>query len=197
VTAVATLQAHAARVLVGLAVALGALLVGPGLALAAFPGPDGPIVFQSTTAGMSPCSPFTSSELFSVEPSGGSLTQVDCNGHTDQHPFVSPNGSEVVFASNRAGGSGAFQLYTESLTSPGTATDVSFPANAGVDDYPSWAPVGSGTPGPIIFQRTLPGGSPQLYTENVTTPSVPAAPVFSSPTGFSDTQPVYDPSTPA
>jgi MYXO-CTERM domain-containing protein len=191
----ATLRAQGARALVGAGLVLGAVLVFPGLASAAFPGTDGPIVFQSTLTGMSPCSPFTSSELFSIEPSGGSPTQVDCSGHTDQHPFVAPNGSEVVFASNRSGGSGAFQLYIESLISPGTATDVSYPANAGVDDYPSWAP-SSGTPELIIFQRTLPGGSPQLYTENVTTPSVPATPVFSSPTGFSDTEPVYDPSNP-
>ena len=189
-----TVRTNGVRALTGVFIVLAAAFLCPGLASAAFPGPDGPIVFQSTSPGTSPCSPFTSSELFSVEPTGGSATQVDCNGHTDQHPFVSADGSEVVFASNRSGGSGAFQLYTESLTSPGTATDVSYPANAGVDDYPSWAPVATGRPGPIVFQRTLPGGAPQLYTENVNSPSDPATPVFSSPTGFSDTEPVYDPS---
>jgi Tol biopolymer transport system component len=172
----------------------GALVAFPGLASAAFPGPNGSIVYQSTEAGITPCNPFTSSELFSVPATGSSVTQVDCNGNTDQHPFVSPDGSEVVFASNRSGGSGAFQLYTQSLTSPGTAVDVSYPPNAGVDDYPSWEPAAPGAQGNIIFQRTLPGTSPQLYTENVNTPGTPAVPVFSSPTGFSDTEPVYDPS---
>jgi hypothetical protein len=71
---------------------------------------------------------------------------------------------------------------------------VSYPANAGVDDYPSWAPAAPGDQGSIIFQRTLPGGSPQLYIEYVNTPSVPAMPLFPSPTEFSDTEPVYDPS---
>jgi Tol biopolymer transport system component len=175
-------------------VAVGCCALSPGSASAAFPGSDGPIVFQSTLPGVSPCNPYTSSELFSVAGEVGPVTQVDCNGHTDQHVFVSPDGSDVVFASNRAGGSGAFQLYTESLTSPGTAVDVSYPANAGIDDYPSWAPATPGNQGSIIFQRTLPGASPQLYREDVNTPSVPAAPVFPSATGFSDTEPVFDPS---
>jgi hypothetical protein len=172
----------------------GVVLTVTGLASAAFPGSNGSIVYQSTESGISPCAPFTSSELFAVPPGGGASTQVDCNGNTDQHAFVSPDGSEVVFASNRGGGSGAFQLYTESLTSPSTAVDVSYPPNVGVDDYPSWAPAAPGQQGTIIFQRTLPGGNPQLYIENVNTPSSPATPVFSSPTGFIDTEPVFDPS---
>jgi hypothetical protein len=184
-----------ARRVAGVAAAsLGVLILVPGVAGAAFPGIDGAIVYQGTEAGITPCDPYTSAELFSVLPTGGPVSQVDCSGHTDQHPFVSPDGSEVVFASNRSGGSGAFQLYTESLQAPGTATDVSYPANAGIDDYPSWAPAAPGQEGTIIFQRTLPGGVPQLYIEDVNTPSIPAKPVFSAPTGTSDTEPVYDPS---
>jgi Tol biopolymer transport system component len=182
------------RGLIIVVTAVGVLVIFPGLASAAFPGSDGSIVYQSSQPGISPCSPFTSSELFSIPPGGGTPSQADCNGHTDQHPFVSPDGSEMVFASNRSGGSGAFQLYTESLASPGSPVDVSFPPNAGVDDYPSWAPASPGQQGTIIFQRTLPGGSAQLYTENVNVPAVHAAPVFATPTGFSDTQPVFDPS---
>jgi hypothetical protein len=189
-----SLKVASGRALVVALVAAGATAAFPGLASAAFPGGNGSIVYQSTESGISPCSPFTSLELFAVPSGGGGSTQVDCNGYTDQHVFVSPDGSEVVFASNRVGGSGAFQLFTESLTPGGTAADVSYPPSAGIDDYPSWAPAASGQQGPIIFQRTLAGGVPQLYTENVNTPSTPAAPVFSSPTGFSDTEPVYDPS---
>jgi Tol biopolymer transport system component len=176
------------------AVIVGAVIAVPEAANAAFPGVNGSIVYQSTQQGISPCSPYTSPELFSVPSTGGTPSQVDCNGNTDQHPFVSPDGSEVVFASNRPSGSGAFQLYTQSLASPGPAVDVSFPPGAGIDDYPSWEPESPSNQGPIIFQRTLPGSVPQLYTENVNTPSSPAVPVFSSPTGFSDTEPVYDPS---
>jgi Tol biopolymer transport system component len=182
------------RGLVVVMAAVGALIANPGLASAAFPGSDGSIVYQSSQPGIAPCNPFTSSELFSIPPGGGTPVQADCNGHTDQHPFVSPDGSEMVFASNRSGGSGAFQLYTESLTSPGSPVDVSFPPNAGVDDYPSWAPASPGQQGTIIFARTLPGGSPQLYSENVNAPAVPAVPVFAEPTGSGDNQPIFDPS---
>jgi Tol biopolymer transport system component len=184
----------ARRVAAAAAASVGVLVLVPGVAGAAFPGNNGSIVYQGTEAGITPCNPYTSSELFAVPPGGGSVTQVDCDGHTDQHVFVSPDGTETVFASNRGGGSGAFQLYAGSLLSPGSVTDVSYPPGAGVDDYPSWAPAAPGTQGTIIFQRTLPGGTPQLYIENVNTPVSPAVPVFSSPTGFSDTQPVYDPS---
>jgi hypothetical protein len=189
-----SLKVAGGRALVVVLAAAGATVLFPGLASAAFPGGNGSIVYQSTESGISPCSPFTSFELFAVSPGGSASTQVDCNGHTDQHAFVSPDGSEIVFASNRIGGSGAFQLFTESLTAGGTAVDVSYPPSAGIDDYPSWAPAAPGQQGTIIFQRTVPGGVPQLYTENVNTPSTPAVAVFSSPTGFSDTEPVYDPS---
>jgi Tol biopolymer transport system component len=196
------MRSFSRRAAAAAAASLGLALLVPGVAGAAFPGANGSIVYQSTASGLAPCNPYTSNELFQVSPSVASPTpsQVDCTGSTDQHAFVSPDGSEVVFASNRGGGSGSFQLYTEALPaqgsspSPAGATDVSYPQNAGVDDYPSWAPASSGNQGPIIFQRTLPGGVPQLYTENVNEPSIPATPVFSTPTGFSDTEPVYDPS---
>ena len=98
--------------------------------------------------------------------------QLDCTGSTDQHVFVSPDGTEVIFASNRAaGGTSNFQLYTMPFSTDGTASgtpvDVSqdFPTGAS-DDYPSWAPASSGNQNTVIFQRTLAGGQPELYTEN-------------------------------
>jgi hypothetical protein len=125
--------------------------------------------------------------------------QLDCtNGSRDQHAFVSPDGSEVVFASNRVSGSTSYELYTMPLvfdgSASGTPVDVSqnLPSNAS-DDYPSWAPASPGQQNTIIFARTLQGGLPQLYTENINVPGS-VAPVFSTSTGFSDSQPVYDPS---
>jgi hypothetical protein len=61
------------------------------------------------------------------------------------------------------------------------------------DDYPTWAPAAPSDQNAVIFQRTLAGGQPQLSTENLRVPDS-ATPVFSSPTGFIDTEPVYDPS---
>jgi Tol biopolymer transport system component len=140
---------------------------------------------------------------------------VVCTGNDVQHPFVSPDGTTVVFASSDDGG--PHQLFTvpipsgdahnhahnhtgnqaddRALNSPhdtARPTLVSAMPNAD-DDFPSWSPAGDGT---IVFQRTLPGGKPQLWVENVNSPAG-AAPVFASPTGSSDTQPVYDPANPA
>ena len=109
------------------------------------------------------------------------------------HPFVSPDGSEVVFTNV---GDGVSQLYTLSLPLTGhprlaRPVLVSDAAPASDDDA-SWSPAGDGT---IVFQRTSPGNPTQLYVENVANPSS-AAPVFSSPTGFDDTEPVFDPADP-
>jgi Tol biopolymer transport system component len=107
---------------------------------------------------------------------------------------VSPDGIEVVFSNINHGN--VSQLYTLTLTSTGhrrfaAPTLVSESPQASDDDA-SWSPAGDGT---IIFQRTAPGSPSQLYTENVANPSS-ATPVFPSPTGFSDTEPVFDPSDP-
>jgi hypothetical protein len=128
----------------------GALVLLSGVAGAAFPGVNGPIVFQSTrSATASGCLYGSTSELFvKLTVSPFSVPQLDCTGSTDQHPFVSPDGSEVIFASNRNDGVD-FQLYTMPLSTDGTASgtpvDVSqnLPSGAS-DDYPSWAPAAPG-----------------------------------------------------
>ena len=186
------------------AIMAGALVLLPGVASAAFPGINGNIVFSS---GRSPNPSQTSCpggelELFSTPAFVTNpllQPQLDCtSGARDQHVFVSPDGSKVVFASNRVSGSSSYELYTMPLvfdgSASGTPVDVSqiLPANAS-DDYPSWAPASPSQQGAIVFARTLQGGLPQLYTENINVPGS-VAPVFSSNTGFSDSQPVYDPS---
>ncbi len=185
------------------AASIGLIALLPGISGAAFPGINGSIVFQSTRPSTAAsCPGRTSSELFSTPPgvtNPAQQPQLDCTGSTDQHVFVSPDGTEVIFASNRAaGGTSNFQLYTMPFSTDGTASgtpvDVSqdFPTGAS-DDYPSWAPASTGNQNTVIFQRTLAGGQPELYTENLNTPNS-VAPVFPNNSGFSDTQPVYDPS---
>jgi hypothetical protein len=181
-------------------VAVGIIGLVPGVAGAAFAGSDGVIVFASSRAATTPfCpGPYTSSELFEYNPATSTTTQLTCTGQQDTHPFVSPGGSLVVFASTRS--AGVDRLYTVPTANtsgtqgaPTTPTPVSVvPAGSTslTDDYPSWSPAADGT---IVFQRTLNGGTPQLWTENVYNPGSTAAPVFSTPTGFSDTEPVYDP----
>ena len=191
------------RVVAAGAATAGALVLLSGVAGAAFPGINGPIVFQSTRgASASGCPYGSTSELFvKLTVSPFSVPQLDCTGSTDQHPFVSPDGSQVIFVSNRNDGVD-FELFTMPLATDGLATgnpvDVSqnLPSGAS-DDYPSWAPVGPGGQNRIIFQSTRGGGQPELYTEDLNTPGS-VAPVFSpsQTQTYSDTQPVYDPSNP-
>ena len=191
-----SMASHSARrIRIGVATAAaaaGLAVAIPTVAGAAFPGSNGNLVFQSTQPGILPCPPLTSTELFSIAPTGGAVSQVDCSGNTDQHAFGSPDGSEVIFASDRIDGS-SFSLFTESVSGTGlTSVSQNLP-NGASDDYPSWAPASPGNQNGIIFQRTLPLGQPQIYTENITVPNS-IVPVFADTTGFSDSQPVYDPS---
>ncbi len=172
----------------------------PTAAHAAFSGTDGPIVFSSNRTATTPfCpGPYNGNELFLVSPGGGTASQLTCTGQQDNHPFVSPDGTQVVFSSTRAGGSSLLYTIAEdtnsgvdaTVTAPTLVSVLPAGATSVTDDYPSWSPAGDGT---IIFQRTINGGTPQLWTENVNNPGPTAAPVFSTSTGFSDTEPVYDP----
>ena len=175
---------------------IGALVIAPGPAQAAFSGTNGIIVYAGTgtSFGRFCAGRHQQNQLFEVPVQGSTPFQLTCTSGRDEHPFVSPDGSEVVF-SNISNGN-VSQLYTLSLASTGhrgftQSTLVSGSAQASDDDA-SWSPAGDGT---IIFQRTAPGSLSQLYTENVSNPTS-ATPVFSSPTGFSDTEPVYDPADP-
>src|ERR1035438_6287337 len=108
-----SLSSVSRRVAVAVAVSTDAVILLPGVAGAPFPGANGTIVYQSTQqATASGCPPCTTSELFTVVPAG----QLDCTGYTDQHAFVSPDGSEMIFASNRDVGSTSTQLYTMPLS---------------------------------------------------------------------------------
>jgi Tol biopolymer transport system component len=187
-----------AVVTVAVAVSMGLLVGLPGIAGAAFPAINGPIVFQSSRAATgNGCLYSGTSELFTTSAGGGPVSQLDCTGSTDQHPFASPDGTEVIFASNRQDGVD-FELYTMPLSTDGSATgtpvDVSQDLpSGGSDDYPSWAPAAPGEQDRIIFDSTRDGGQPELYTEDLDAPGS-VAPVFSQIGDFSDTEPVYDPS---
>ncbi len=187
------------RVAAAAAASCGALVVASSVAGAAFPAVNGPIVFQSTRSASAPGCPYGGTEeLFVKEPTGpGAVNQLDCTGSTDQHPSVSPDGGEVIFASNRGDGADS-GLFTMPLLTDGSASGVpvsvsqDLPSGAS-DDYPSWAPAGPGGQHRIIFQSTRGRGQPELYTEDLDSPGS-VAPVFTQTQTFSDTEPVYDPS---
>jgi Tol biopolymer transport system component len=175
--------------------AMGSTVLGATAAQAAFPGANGQIVFAAQGFGGSRfCWNSSHDQLFTLTPGGSNPVQLTCTRGRDQHPSVSPVGTQVVFSS--VNDDGPAQLFTLPLQSTGHRrfvgpTSVSDAPQAS-DDYPSWSPSNDGT---IVFQRTLPGALSQIFTENVSDPSS-ATPVFPSPTGFADTEPVIDPSQP-
>jgi Tol biopolymer transport system component len=155
---------------------------------------NGAVVFESNRAADVSYCPARSQgdELFVLFSGHSDPTQLTCTSQRDEHPFVSPDGSLVVFASTRV--SSNPQLFTVPVdsangSSPITPKLVSGDRDA-ADTYPSWSPKGDGT---IVFARARPGQLFQLFIENVGSPAG-AIPVFSSPTGFVDTQPAFDPS---
>jgi Tol biopolymer transport system component len=175
-------------------VVLGAVTLIPTTAHAAFSGVNGLVVFVGSANGESSdrSCPHGNDQLFALPVGASHPFQLTCTPRHDQHPFVSPDGSEVVFSSS--GDGGVSQLITIPLptTSHGHHDDPTLVSGSpdASDDYASWSPANDGT---IVFQRTTPGSAPQLYSENVTSPST-ASPLFPSPTGFSDTEPVFNPS---
>jgi Tol biopolymer transport system component len=191
------LPGRGARVLLAIVLTtVAALVLAPTAANAAFPGANGLIVFASSRLGFARWCPsrHEGDQLFALLAGGSGPFQLTCNPGIDQHPFVSPDGSEVVFT-NIVGGRQS-RLFTIPLPSsplrrPQHPTLVSDSPHAS-DDYASWSPTGNGT---VVFQRTDPGANSQLYIENVSSSSS-AAPVFPTPTGYNDTEPVFDPSDP-
>jgi Tol biopolymer transport system component len=174
--------------------AIGATTMVPTAADAAFPGANGLIVFSgSGTFGRLCGDGHHQDQLFESPGRGASPFQLTCTPGRDLHPFVSPDGSEVVFTNVDDGVS---QLYTLSLPLTGhrrlARPTLASDATSAGEDYASWSPAGDGT---IVFQRTSLGTPTQLYVENVADPSS-ATPVFSTPTGYNDTEPVFDPTDP-
>ena len=162
-------------------------------AQAAFPGADGVIVISTTRipAGWHCSAHHRGAQLVAVDPGSPSIL-LTCQPGSAVHPFVSPDGTEVVFAVDS--GLGSTQLFSVPLDLTPTGHHVTPPVPASAspslrDDDPSWSPAEDGT---IVFQRWAPGAHMQLYEENVTDPAG-AHPVFTTPTGFDDTQPVFDP----
>jgi len=187
-----------------IAVVAGAVVVAAPAAQAAFPGSDGAVVFDGAPFWFgfgshggfgpgSPCGRGTARDaLYLLRPASTVARLLTCAPGRADHPFVSPDGSAVVFSSSVHGSPS--QLYTVSIPTAGQHVSPALVSASPTDSdtYPSWSPSGDGT---IVFQRTLPGALPQLYTENVGTPGS-ALPVFPAPTGFSDTEPVFDPADP-
>jgi Tol biopolymer transport system component len=92
-------------------------------------GPTGEIVFASRLSG--------SDQIFRLSPSATEPVRLTNSGAADQNPRISPDGSQIVFQSNRGLD---FDIYTMNADGSGV---VNLTRAAGDDRFPSWSPDGS------------------------------------------------------
>jgi Tol biopolymer transport system component len=115
-------------------------------------GPAGSIVFYSARDGNS------KPQIYLMNPDGGNQFRVTFDTATDVDPDISPNGKEVVFASNdtETGNNNIFLLdrsgAVRNLTNDPTA----------VDEWARWSPDGR----QIVFDSNRDGGIFEIYVMN-------------------------------
>ena len=102
-----------------------ALLAVAGVALAAFPGANGKIAFESKRDG--------NDEIYSMNPDGSSQSRLTNNSETDINPIVSPDGTRIVFDSKRNGNEEIFVMNADG-TGVTRITNNDF-----VDQEPAWS----------------------------------------------------------
>jgi TolB protein len=110
------------------------MLVAPGIAQAAFPGQNGKIAFSDTRDDPNPstCGSFCNYEIYSINPDGTGVTRLTNHAASDLFPVWSPDGSKIVFMSNRVPAG----IYTMDAN----GSNVTF-VRTGFD--PSWSPDGT------------------------------------------------------
>lgn len=115
---------------------------------AAFPGENGKIVFTSLRDG--------DNDIYVANADGSDVVNLTNNTRQDSSPSWSPDGTKIVFASDRQGG--PEEIYT--MKSDGTRV-VRLTNNAFGDHWPSWSPDGQR----IVF-ISYRDGNAELYTMN-------------------------------
>jgi Tol biopolymer transport system component len=107
------------------------------------PGANGPIVWQSLTAG--------DNEIWIMDADGSSQDVLTENTVQDERPQISPDRSQITFMSFRAAdGEDSHEIYTMDVDG---SNQIPLMDNDDTDFEPSWAPDGS----KIVFQRQANG----------------------------------------
>jgi Tol biopolymer transport system component len=146
------LRALSGRVAAAVAVVLGVLVLVPGVATAAFPGTNGDIAFVTTRG--------DNVAIEQVDPGGSGVgtstgdlsnTTALTAGSVDAEPFYSPDGTEVVFSSNRTGRWAIYEIAQTDTDEATPATEISQVSGEEThDDYgPSFGPSGQ----IVVFNR--------------------------------------------
>lgn len=128
-------------------VALGAACAASPV-LAAFPGSNGKIAYQSDRDGRF--------QIYAMESDGTAQTRLTTTSGHDNDPAWSPDGSKIAFHTDRDGDNEIFVMSADG--SGQTAVTV----NSDYDVHPSWAPDGAR----IAFQSAR-DGSQEIYVTNL------------------------------
>jgi dipeptidyl aminopeptidase/acylaminoacyl peptidase len=118
----------------------------PSLANAAFPGPNGTIVFQTNRDG--------NAEIYTMNAEGTDRVNLTMNPAEDIQPRWSPDGGQIVFVSNRTGND---EIYTMNADGSGV-TRLTF--TSATNRRPSWT-----ADGQILFQSDR-DGNREIYLMN-------------------------------
>jgi WD40-like Beta Propeller Repeat len=129
-------------------VGLLALVLCAPPAHAAFPGTNGKIAFHTDRDG--------NNEIYLVNPGGGGLVRLTSNSASDSDPAWSPDGSQIVFVSNRDAGN--FEIYKMNADGTGQTRLTNNPA---FDADPNWSPDGT----QIVFTSDRDGNF-EIYKMN-------------------------------
>jgi Tol biopolymer transport system component len=130
-----------------LAILLVAAAFPPG-ADAGFPGKNGKIAFDSDSGS-------GNREIVVMNGDGTGVTQITSNPARDELPSWSPDGTRIVFHTNRDGN---FEIYTMNADGTGLARITN---NTADDAYPKWSPDGT----KIAFASNR-DGNYEIYTMN-------------------------------
>ncbi|HEY0738609.1 MAG TPA: hypothetical protein VGD69_27070 [Herpetosiphonaceae bacterium] len=98
-------------------------------------------------------------QLVSMRPDGSDLQRVLTSTANDYNPAVSPDGTKVVFTSDRDGNQDLYMINLGSTAEPTRLTDTV----GCVNQYASWLPDGSG----IVYESNCQGGNYEIYRANI------------------------------
>jgi Tol biopolymer transport system component len=138
---------YAARCLIGLAVALLAILILPGSVLATAPGANGEIYYQGPQTGET-----GPADIYRVNPDGSEAQDLTSgNGFSEERPNVSADGQHVVFQSFRDEGWNIFAMNADGSNQV-DLTNTNFASEEVIDFEPTFSPDGT----KIAFMRQSP-----------------------------------------
>jgi hypothetical protein len=129
--------------------AVGALLALPPAAHGAFPGPNGPVVFESHRDGRA--------QVYVMQADGSAQRNLGQTMFEDRAPAVSPDRAHVAFVSDRGGDEDVWVMDGDG----GSHRNLS--ASQGPDTSPSWAPDGRR----VVFASGRGGDGLDLYVQSI------------------------------